>query len=81
MNRIVVLLALLLFLPLFGLGVPFLYPQWNASSSASAELMASGTLSHLWNFVLGGYIASTLLLILGVGIGVFILGVVDCGTS
>ena len=75
MNRIVVLLALLLFLPLFGLGVPFLYPQWNASSSASAELMASGTLSHLWNFVLGGYIASTLLLILGVGIGVFILGV------
>jgi iron(III) transport system permease protein len=67
MNRIVVLLALLLFLPLFGLAAPFLLP--------GNELLASGTLSHLWNFVLGGYIASTSVLILGVGVGVFILGV------
>ncbi|MGV0981294.1 MAG: ABC transporter permease [Polynucleobacter sp.] len=67
MNRIVVPLALLLFLPLFGLAAPFLFP--------GSDLLASGTLSHLWNFVLGGYIASTLVLILGVGVGVFILGV------
>ncbi|QWE27306.1 iron ABC transporter permease [Polynucleobacter sp. AP-Ainpum-60-G11] len=67
MNRIVVPLALLLFLPLFGLAAPFLIPGNN--------LLASGTLSHLWHFVLGGYIASTLVLILGVGVGVFILGV------
>jgi iron(III) transport system permease protein len=67
MNRIVVPLALLLFLPLFGLAAPFLFP--------GNDLLASGTLSHLWNFVLGGYIASTLVLILGVGMGVFILGV------
>lgn len=67
MNRLVVPLALLLFLPLFGLAVPFLSP--------GASLLATGTLSHLWNFVLGGYIASTLALILGVGVGVFILGV------
>jgi iron(III) transport system permease protein len=63
----VVPLALLLFLPLFGLVAPFLSPD--------ASLLATGTLSHLWNFVLGGYIASTLALILGVGVGVFILGV------
>ena len=67
MNRLVVPLALLLFLPLFGLVAPFLSPD--------ASLLATGTLSHLWNFVLGGYIASTLALILGVGVGVFILGV------
>ena len=67
MNRIVVPLALLLFLPLFGLAVPLLFP--------GSDLSGSGTLSHLWNFVLGGYIASTLVLILGVGVGVFILGV------
>lgn len=67
MNRIVVPLALLLFLPLFGLAVPLLFP--------GSDLPGSGTLSHLWNFVLGGYIASTLVLILGVGVGVFILGV------
>lgn len=67
MNRIAVPLALLLFLPLFGLAAPFLF-------SANAGL-ATGTLSHLWNFVLGGYIASTIVLIIGVGVGVFILGV------
>ena len=67
MNRIVVSLALLLFLPLFGLAVPLLFP--------GSDLLGGGTLSHLWNFVLGGYIASTLVLILGVGVGVFILGV------
>lgn len=67
MNRIVVLLALLLFLPLFGLAAPFLLSE--------NVLLATDTLSHLWNFVLGGYIASTLVLILGVGVGVFILGV------
>ena len=67
MNRIVVPLALLLFLPLFGLAAPFLF--------SGGDLSATGTLSHLWNFVLGGYISSTLVLILGVGVGVFILGV------
>lgn len=67
MNRIVVPLALLLFLPLFGLAAPFLFP--------GNEQLLTGTLSHLWSFVLGGYIGSTLVLILGVGVGVFILGV------
>jgi iron(III) transport system permease protein len=67
MNRIVVPLALLLFLPLFGLAAPFLF--------SGGDPLATGTLTHLWNFVLGGYIASTLVLILGVGVGVFILGV------
>lgn len=70
MNRIVAPLALLLFLPLFGLAAPFLFPGLGFS-----DLPVTGTLSHLWNFVLAGYIASTLLLILGVGVGVFILGV------
>ena len=70
MNRIVAPLALLLFLPLFGLAAPFLFPGLGVS-----DLPVTSTLSHLWNFVLGSYIASTLLLILGVGVGVFILGV------
>ncbi|WP_062309874.1 ABC transporter permease [Polynucleobacter sinensis] len=70
MNRIVVPLALLLFLPLFGLAAPFLFSDFGAGGVA-----ATGTLAHLWNFVLGAYIASTLWLIAGVGIGVFILGV------
>ncbi|MES2586778.1 MAG: iron ABC transporter permease [Pseudomonadota bacterium] len=67
MNRIVAPIALMLFLPLFGLAAPFLF--------SGNDLLATGTLSHLWNFVLRGYIASTLVLILGVGVGVFILGV------
>ncbi|MCX7244818.1 MAG: iron ABC transporter permease, partial [Burkholderiales bacterium] len=72
MNRFVVPLALLLFLPLFGLLVPFFFP--NLGNSAN-ESMSSGTLTHLWNYVLGGYITSTLILIMGVGFGIFILGV------
>ena len=70
MKRIVAPLALFLFLPLFGLVVPFLFPTQGA-----VDVLALNTLSHLWNFVLGGYIASTLILITGVGVGVFILGV------
>ena len=70
MKRIVVPLALFLFLPLFGLIVPFLF-----SVGGDVDVLAASTLSHLWNFVLGEYIVSTLVLILGVGVGVFILGV------
>ena len=72
MNRFVVPLALLLFLPLFGLLAPFFFS--NIGNSAN-ESMSSGTLTHLWNYVLGGYITSTLILIMGVGFGIFILGV------
>lgn len=71
MKRIVVPLALFLFLPLIGLVAPFLFPSGGGVVDASA----TNTLNHLWNFVLGGYITSTLILIVGVGIGVFILGV------
>ena len=70
MKRLAVPLALFLFLPLFGLIVPFLY-----SGNSSGEFFAVDTLSHLWNFVLKDYIASTVLLILGVGVGVLFLGV------
>ena len=71
MNRILVPIALFLFLPLFGLLLPFLFHE----QTGNIELQATNTISHLWNYVLQGYIASTLLLITGVGIGVFILGV------
>jgi len=71
MNRIVVLIALLILLPIFGLAAPF----FISSNGGSADLEAIGTLSHLWNYVLGAYISSTLLLVLGVGLGIFILGV------
>ena len=70
MNRIAVPIALFLFLPLFGLAAPFLFPGLGGSGDP-----ASGTLAHLWNYVLGAYITSTLVLIAGVGVGVFILGV------
>ena len=69
MKRIVVPIALLILLPIFGLAVPFFMP----GSGGGAE--AVGTLSHLWTYVLASYIASTLLLVIGVGIGIFILGV------
>lgn len=70
MKHIVVPLALFLFLPLFGLVAPFLF-----LAGGGVDTSATNTLSHLWNFVLGEYITSTLILIIGVGIGVFILGV------
>lgn len=75
MNRMVALLALLLFLPLFGLLAPFLPAGIEDGTHIGADLLAISTLSHLWKFVLGAYIGSTLLLIVGVGLGVFILGV------
>ena len=70
MKPFVVPLALFLFLPLFGLIVPFFSPAGDG-----LDVLASSTLSHLWNFVLGEYIVTTLILILGVGVGVFVLGV------
>jgi iron(III) transport system permease protein len=70
MKRIVAPIALFLFLPLFGLVAPFLFLY-----EEGAQLQAASTLVHLWDYVLGGYIVSTLVLIIGVGIGVFILGV------
>jgi iron(III) transport system permease protein len=69
MNRIVVPIALLILLPIFGLAVPF----FTADSGGGNE--AVGTLTHLWSYVLASYIASTLLLVVGVGIGIFVLGV------
>lgn len=69
MNRIVVPIALLILLPIFGLAVPF----FMSGSGGGAE--AVGTLSHLWTYVLASYIASTLFLVIGVGIGIFVLGV------
>ena len=71
MNRMLVPTALFLFLPLFGLLLPFLITE----QPSHIELQATNTIGHLWNYVLQGYIASTLLLITGVGIGVFIIGV------
>lgn len=75
MSRIVVPLALLLFLPLFGLALPFLLPEFSGNADSASNTLVTSTLAHLWHFVLGDYLVSTLALIIGVGIGVFILGV------
>lgn len=64
-------LALLLFLPLFGLLAPFLF----TGGASESGLLATDTLTHLWNYVLKDYIASTFLLIFGVSVGVLVLGV------
>jgi len=69
MNRIVLPIALLILLPILGLALPFFI------SGNGTGVEAAGTLNHLWTYVLSSYIASTLLLMLGVGIGIFILGV------
>lgn len=72
MHRIVVLIAFLLSLPLVGLFIPFFSTQ---DGSVSADLGAQGTLLHLWRFVLADYLVSTFVLLLGVGVGIFVLGV------
>ena len=71
MLRFVLPLSLLLFVPLLGLIAPFLLE----TELGHSDLLASGTLRHLWDFVLGSYLVTTGLLVLGVGAGVLILGV------
>jgi iron(III) transport system permease protein len=71
MNRFVVPLSLLILLPIFGLGLPIFAPSLVGGN----ELAPTGTLSHLWQYVLASYIGSTIILLLGVGIGVILLGV------
>ena len=75
MNKILISLSLLLFLPLVGLVAPFFFPGAVDPLSSNAGLVASDTLQHLWDYVLGAYLRSTLVLMVGVAIGVFILGV------
>jgi iron(III) transport system permease protein len=70
MKPFVLSLALFLFLPLFGLAAPFFF-----SAGEGLDLLTTSTLSHLWSFVLGEYIVTTLILIFGVGAGIFVLGV------
>lgn len=72
MSRIVLLIALLLSLPLLGLAIPFVFPE---SIPGASSLSGQDTLSHLWNFVLGDYLISTVILMVGVGCGVLVLGV------
>jgi len=50
MNRILVPIALFLFIPLFGLLLPFVYPE----QPSNIELQAANTIGHLWNYVLQG---------------------------
>ena len=68
-----ILLALALSLPILGLILAALLGQ--PSPILSDGIVAESTLTHLWNFVLTDYIVTTILLCLGVGIGVFVLGV------
>lgn len=75
MNKLVITLAFLLFLPLAGLVTPFLIPFAAEIPASDLSMVATDTLSHLWHSVLSSYISSTLFLMFGVGFGVFILGV------
>ena len=72
MHRVVALIALLLSLPLLGLFIPFFQTQ---GGPVAVDLDAQGTLLHLWKFVLGDYLVSTFALLIGVGAGIFVLGV------
>lgn len=71
MNRILVLIAIFLFLPIVGL-ISQLIPF---SGDGIIESNNNGNLSHLWKYLLQSYIVDTLKLMFGVSIGVLILGV------
>ncbi len=71
MNRILVAIATLMFLPLLGL-ISQLIPL---EGSGIINGTSNDNLTHLWEYLLRSYIVDTLKLIVGVSIGVFILGV------
>ena len=75
MRAAAILLSLFLSLPIIGLLLPLFWGGGQPLSSAELGEIGDSTLLHLWNYVLIDYVVTTLLLGLGVGIGVFILGV------
>jgi iron(III) transport system permease protein len=75
MRAAAILLSLILSLPIIGLLLPLFWGGGQPLSSAELGETGDSTLLHLWNYVLTDYVVTTLLLGLGVGIGVFILGV------
>jgi iron(III) transport system permease protein len=75
MRAAAILLSLFLSLPIIGLLLPLFWSGGQPLSSAELGEIGDSTLLHLWNYVLTDYVVTTLLLGLGVGIGVFILGV------
>jgi iron(III) transport system permease protein len=75
MRAAAILLSLLLSLPIIGLLLPLFWGGGQPLSTAELGETGDSTLLHLWNYVLTDYVVTTLLLGLGVGIGVFILGV------
>jgi len=75
MRAAAILLSLFLSLPIIGLLLPLFWGGGQPLSSAELGEIGDSTLLHLWNYVLTDYVVTTLLLGLGVGIGVFILGV------
>lgn len=68
------LLAFFLSLPILGLVLASVVGQ-SGPTSLEPGLQPMNTISHLWNYVLADYILTTITLCLGVGIGVFTLGV------
>lgn len=75
MRAAAILLSLFLSLPIIGLLLPLFWGGGQPLSSAELGETGDSTLLHLWNYVLTDYVVTTLFLVLGVGIGVFILGV------
>ena len=75
MRAAAILLSLFLSLPIIGLLLPLFWGGGQPLSSSELGEIGDSTLLHLWNYVLTDYVVTTLLLGLGVGIGVFILGV------
>ena len=71
MRAAAILLSLLLSLPIIGLLLPLFWGGGQPLSSAELGEIGDSTLLHLWNYVLTDYVVTTLLLGLGVGIGVF----------
>lgn len=75
MRPLAILLSLLLAMPMIGLLLPIFLGTGQPTVSAELGVSQQGTLTHLWSYVLNDYVITTLLLVLGVAIGVFILGV------
>jgi iron(III) transport system permease protein len=75
MRPLAIVLSLLFALPLIGLLLQVIMGVAEPVSTDSMGGAGQSTLVHLWNYVLTDYVLTTLVLLFGVAIGVFILGV------
>ncbi len=70
-----IVLSLFLALPIIGLFLPIFLGTGQPLSPTELGEVKESTLMYLWNYVLKDYVVTTFILVFGVGMGVFTLGV------